>query len=229
VKVPESVELVSPGLWRVTNGGYASNAYVREYGAGECYIVDPGLEGATVDHVVEQFDLHPSAVVCTHGHFDHVGSASFFQDKYAIPVYMHHGDSVTARTSNFLLMAFKLPYRVKVPRFDLVDDGFELLFGDQMLRFRLSPGHTRGSCVLTHGSTVFTGDTMYASGVGLSSLPGEDAGLLRESLRSLWEEIPVDATIAPGHGPTATMSWIKHNNAPLRRFLDQTESTGSHR
>lgn len=229
MSVPELVELVSPGLWRITNAGYPSNTWVRQHGSGECFLIDPGLDGPLVDRAIEALGLRPSHVFCTHGHFDHIGSASHFQEKHGTPVYLHRADLPTAKGSNFLLMAFKLPYRMKMPKVELVEHDFAIAVDGVLLRYRLTPGHTPGSCVLTYGNTVFSGDTLYASGVGLSSLPGEDLNQLKQSLLALWREIAPSASVCPGHGAAAQMSWIKQNNTSVLRFMGLAEPQTSQR
>lgn len=225
----ESPEQASPGLWRITNAGYPSNTYVHAYGSNECFIVDPGLDGPTIERAIDQLGLRPRLVVCTHGHFDHLGSAARFQGKYDIPVYLHGADLTTARGSNFLLMAFKLPYRITLPKMELVEDDFVLDLDGVPIRYRSTPGHTPGSCVLSYGTTVFSGDTLYANGIGLSQLPGEDLAQLKQSLLALWSDVPANAMIQPGHGAAATMSWIKVHNAPLLRFMGLAEPQESPR
>ena len=49
-----------------------------------------------------------------------------------------------------------------------------------------APGHTPGSCLIALGSALFTGDTIYTRGVGLSHLPGEQPETLRQSILAAW-------------------------------------------
>jgi glyoxylase-like metal-dependent hydrolase (beta-lactamase superfamily II) len=68
-----------------------------------------------------------------------------------------------------------------------------------------TPGHTPGSICLyeSESKTLFTGDTVFADGVGRTDLPGGDFAALKASLRKL-----IDFThkhgvsyYHPGHGP----------------------------
>jgi len=52
--------------------------------------------------------------------------------------------------------------------------------------------------------TVFSGDTLFAGGVGRTDLPGGDPEKLQESLRRLAELDP-DTRVLPGHGPPTTI------------------------
>jgi hydroxyacylglutathione hydrolase len=205
---------------RVRNSVFTSNSYICPTShSGACIIVDPGLDSPAIDKALERTGLRPQAVFCTHGHFDHVGSSGEYQRRFDIPVYLPRGDERTARGSNFLMMAFKVNARIVLPRFELVDEGFAVRVGDDELRYWLTPGHTPGSSVVLFRGSAFTGDTLYRDGVGLVSLPGEDEGRLRQSVLGLWDRLPAETWVNPGHGGAGLFGEIKQQNAALRRFL----------
>ena len=103
-------------IWTVTNGIFPSNCYLCATDVpGECFIVDPGLDATPIEAALTQHGLAARAVLCTHGHFDHAGSAAHFQKVHGCPVYLHQRDIKTLRSSNFLLMAFKIPARMATP------------------------------------------------------------------------------------------------------------------
>jgi hydroxyacylglutathione hydrolase len=207
-------------IWKVTNPGFASNTYIHaSEQPGACFLVDPGLDAEPIDAALRELGVVPRVVLCTHGHFDHVGSASFFQDTYGARVFLHAADVPTMKASNFLLMAFKLPQRIVPPKPELVGDRFTLDVGGETVRYHATAGHTPGSCVIEFGPVVFTGDTLYCGGMSLSRLPGEDPERLRASLRAVWDRFPAEALVCPGHGEPAAFGWIKAHNAPLLQFL----------
>ena len=87
---------VAPSVWRISNQVFRSNTYICGLDApGTCILVDPGTDPALIAEAVDSLGLRPSAVVLTHGHFDHGGSAFDFQDRFAIPVFMHPLDRKT--------------------------------------------------------------------------------------------------------------------------------------
>jgi hydroxyacylglutathione hydrolase len=205
-----------------TNGVFPSNCYLCATDTpGQCLIVDPGLDPAPIEAALHEHGLTPVAVLCTHGHFDHAGSAAHFRARYGCPVYLHAQDLKTLKSSNFLLMAFKIPARVTTPEVVALDgQQAELLFGNRRAVFHSVPGHTPGSCVISYGDSLFTGDTLYARGVGLSRLPGEDAGQLRRSIRSIWDRFPDHTMVRPGHGESSEFGTLKRENSALLRFLN---------
>jgi hydroxyacylglutathione hydrolase len=208
-------------VWRVTNGIFPSNCYIVGTGtAGECFLIDPGLDPAPIEAALAELRLRPHAICCTHGHFDHAGSAAVLQKRYDCPVYLDEADAKTLRSSNFLLMAFKIPARTELPAtLGVRELNFEIRIGDRQVVYHPTPGHTPGSCMIECGSSLFTGDTLYSRGVGLSKLPGENAEQLRRSILSMWDRFAADVTVHPGHGDSARLDWVKHHNHALLRFL----------
>ena len=220
--------LPSPSqVWAVTNRVFASNCYLCPTDVpGECFIVDPGLDAAPIEAALAEHQLAPRAVLCTHGHFDHAGTAAHFQKQYGCPVYLHERDLKTLRSSNFLLMAFNIPARMQMPEVLPVTDAEPLVrIGGVMVRYHAVPGHTPGSCAIEHAGSLFTGDTLYSRGVGLSKLPGENAAELRCSIQAIWERFPDDTMVRAGHGEPAAFGWIKQNNTALLSFLRAEPST----
>lgn len=207
-------------VWRVTSGVFPSNAYFCEAGVpGGGILIDAGLDGAAIDAELSEHGLRPHAVYCTHGHFDHAGSASHFQNKYGCEVFVHKADMRILKASNFMLMAIKIPAKVTLPQVTWVEAGFTADIAGHPLRYLSAPGHTPGSCVLQLGDAWFTGDTLYARGVGLSHLPGEDHDQLRESIRALWPQLTAGRTIYPGHGDAADGVAVRTLNGALLTFM----------
>jgi glyoxylase-like metal-dependent hydrolase (beta-lactamase superfamily II) len=207
-------------VWRVTSGEFPSNAYLCGIGDGKCILIDGGLDPAAIDAVVQELALTPTAVFCTHGHFDHAGSAAHFQKAYGCPVYLHGADRKLLKASNFLLMAFKLASRIEQPtEITAVVSDQSVDVAGHALTFHGAPGHTPGSCVIEFGNALFTGDTIYTRGVGLSHLPGEQPDILKQSILALWPMLTADRVVYPGHGGCASGAEVRATNRALLEFL----------
>lgn len=207
-------------VWRVTSGEFSSNAYFCEAQVeGGGILIDAGLDGETIDAELSEHGLRPHAVYCTHGHFDHTGSASHFQKKYGCAVFVPKADAKLMKASNFLLMVMKIQRKVVLPEATLVEPGYEADIAGTPLRYLPAPGHTPGSCIIEFGSAWFTGDTLYARGVGLSHLPGEDHAVLKQTILGYWQDLTPERTIYPGHGNTADGLSVRTGNAALLNFL----------
>ena len=208
------------GVWCVTSGEFPSNAYICGTGDNQAILIDGGLDPKLLEEAVQHLGLVPSAVFCTHGHFDHAGSAAYFQKKYGCPIYLHGSDHKVLKSSNFLLMAFKMASRVEQPsNITPVIGGQRIDVAGQPLIFHGAPGHTPGSCVIELGSALFTGDTIYSKGVGLSNMPGEEPETLKRSILALWPMLTSDRTVYPGHGSHASGYEVRTHNILLLTFL----------
>jgi hydroxyacylglutathione hydrolase len=216
---------VDDTLWQVASGVFTSNCYISSQNDnGRCVLIDPGLDPAGIDEQVMLLGKTPEAVMCTHGHFDHVGGAAYFQQKYKVPVYLPSGDVKTMQSSNFLLMAVKIAMRIELPDVtQLPIEGASVVVGRKTYIYQPLQGHTPGSCLVRSGQHVFSGDSLYARGVGLSHLPGENRELLRAGIRMLWDSLPVDVLVCPGHGPVARFGDICRENQALLDFLQASD------
>jgi hydroxyacylglutathione hydrolase len=74
-----------------------------------------------------------------------------------------------------------------------------------------TPGHSPGSVSLAP-SAVFSGDTLFASSIGRSDLPGGDDLLLRKVIRSKLFALGDETTVYPGHGPQTTIGQERRLN-----------------
>lgn len=215
---------------RFQNQIFTSNTYIwTSHETNSCILIDPGLDGHDIDDYLEKQKLRPSVIVCTHGHFDHLGSVELFQKKYQAKCYLHYQDIKISKSSNFLMMACKIPAKIKVPSPDfLIEDGHTITVGSTVLRFHHTPGHTPGSCFIELDDFVFSGDTLYKSTIGLVDLPGEDKDALRKSILTMIDKIPSSKLICPGHGGAAPLERIIDTNLDLRAFLGMVYPTEKH-
>ncbi len=222
-------QMLGGALWRVTNADLASNSYLlaapgqTEPGSA-CAVIDPGLDRVALELALETTGWLPTSVLCTHGHFDHVGGAAWLQQRFGVPVYLSAADLKLAKLSNFMMAAFKLKSRIDLPVFTLVDtskiaDPVLIESAGRRFHFYALPGHTPGSCAIDVDSLLFSGDSLYARRTGLSKLPGEDHAQLRASLQRLFNWIGGQVLVLPGHGGAATIDEIHAGNDALRAFM----------
>jgi glyoxylase-like metal-dependent hydrolase (beta-lactamase superfamily II) len=86
-----NTEQCAPGVHRLLT--MMVNVYFVEDQAGGWTLVDAGLRGYTgvIRRTAERLfgSIRPSAIVLTHGHFDHIGALPALADEWAVPVYAH--------------------------------------------------------------------------------------------------------------------------------------------
>lgn len=209
------------GVRTIVNRGLNSNTYLLGSGEGrDCVVIDPGLDRDALEQDLAACAWRPVAVLCTHGHFDHVGNAAWLQQRFQVPVYMRAADLKLAKLSNFMLAAFNLRQRIELPDFHLLNDGdAPVVIDGRTFVFHSLPGHTPGSAGIFVDDLLFSGDSLYAHRTALSRLPGEDHALLRASLTQLFRWVGGDIRVLPGHGGSATIDEIRTHNEELRAFM----------
>ena len=169
----------------------------------ESVVIDPGDEANTILDYLESNKLKCTAIMLTHGHFDHVGGVRAIAQATACPVWMHEKD-LTLRTA----MTVAAPYYT-----DFYAEGDEVAVGSLRFLVMETPGHTPGSVCLLCENTLFTGDTLFAGGCGRTDLGG-NAQDMRRSLARL-AAIRENYTVCPGHGAGSTLEAERAGNPYL--------------
>src|SRR3989338_9044911 len=138
-------------------------------------------------------------VVNTHCHFDHCGGDGYF---FNAQIAMHELDSPVLEagdTQKSVADAFDATLKPKkVAR--RLKDGDIIQAGPLTLEVLHTPGHTPGSICLYEKKQkiLFSGDTLFADGVGRIDLPGGNEEQLADSIERI---LSLDVQkLLPGHG-----------------------------
>ncbi|HUT17032.1 MAG TPA: MBL fold metallo-hydrolase [Acidobacteriota bacterium] len=177
----------------------------------EAIIIDPGLdvpsEAEQIGRYVDKSTLKVKFIVNTHGHPDHIRGDSILKKKYGVPICIHTYDA------HFLN---GLGENISPANILLEDEGL-LKFGQMTLKVMHTPGHTPGSISLVGEKLVFTGDTLFAGGIGRTDFPGGSDRDMRLSLEKLLR-LPDNYVVYPGHGGVSVIGEEKHFN-PFLQWL----------
>jgi len=184
----------------LTVGEVAANCYVVENaGTHECFVVDPGAEGARI--ISRMGDRKPVAVLLTHAHFDHIGAADDLCRHYGIPLYVHQADAPKLRDPMGNVSGlFGMPMTVATEPAVLLQGGEKLTLAGMEAEVLHTPGHSAGSVcyLLREEPCLITGDTLFANGYGRTDFADGSFMQLRQSLRMLFSLTPQMITY-PGH------------------------------
>lgn len=195
---------------------FRSNCYVisesTENGA-RAVIVDPGDRdvNAVLDYVRKR-DLHVEAVWATHAHVDHVMGVDAVRNAFQVPAYVHQADAVLwSQMSEDAKRWLGIEVPTLAEPDGYIDEGQTLTCGEVSFVVWHTPGHSRGSVCLISDTVAFTGDTLFAQGVGRTDLPGGSFSELSASLKRLLT-LPDEIQIYPGHMGTSTIGLERQIN-----------------
>ncbi len=217
------MELIDSQVYKISNSIFPSNSYILiDKLDGLCVLIDPGLDTQVIDKKLTELNLKPIAIISTHGHFDHIGSVSFFKDKFKIPFYMHEADLKISQSANFYLKLARINHKIETPKPDILFKSKKeaLTIGNFELGVYNFPGHSAGSCIIQHNQNLFSGDIIYKNGLGFNNFPGEDQVKLKSSIQEIFEIFSGNSLILPGHGNSEYLMNIKNNNQDLINFLN---------
>jgi hydroxyacylglutathione hydrolase len=185
-------------------GPVGTNCYVvrAERGAPDAVVVDPGGDAATLRLELARMGSRCAGILLTHTHWDHLGGVADLAEGTGAPVYVS-SEAVGALESP--LAPAGVPVRAyegarhvgEGETLELAGIGFEVLD---------VPGHAPGHLSFYADGALFSGDVLFAGGVGRVDLPGGDWETLLDSIRKLSERYPGATVVYSGHGPPTTLA-----------------------
>ena len=187
---------------------FYTNSFLLISDAGSAVVIDPAAEVQEYDKILKEHGGRLSLILCTHGHYDHVGSAGVLSREWGAKLYCEPADCRGTQL---------LPLKGS-------DSGYEegeVIPLDE-LRFTVwhTPGHTEGSVVLLCGEHLFCGDTLFAGSIGRTDLEGGSSAQMADSLRKLAQlPIPRETQVLPGHGEFSTFGAELDDNYYIRSAL----------
>ena len=197
----------------IRTGMLPTNTYVLfDDESKECVVVDPACDSTKVVTYIVDMGLDLSAIVLTHGHFDHCGGVNTLLRYKSVKVY---GSSLDA---DLAANASKNHWKARAEDCiitDYVDKIGDFSVGCFDFKVLETPGHTEGSVCYFVDDLMFSGDTLFDGCVGRTDLPGGDQRKMLESLKKL-SKLTFDYTVLPGHEFTTTFLEQKRNNPYLR-------------
>ncbi len=173
----------------------------------ECIVIDAAHDADAITAAVAGRQVR--AIVCTHGHNDHVNAAPELARRTGAPVFLHPDDRVL----------WDVTHPESAPDGALAD-GQTLTVGGMDLRVLHTPGHAPGaSCLYASDiEMVFSGDTLFRGGPGATGRSYSDFGTIIASIRDRLLVLPPQTVVHTGHGADTTIGaeapdldeWIRH-------------------
>ena len=203
---------------RVVSMPFDENSYIVQLAVrSDCIVFDPGLEPALILSYLDEHALVPAAILCTHGHSDHIaGNAALKRRWPECPLVIGAGDAPKLTDPQLNLSAAFGVSLVSPPADRTVDDGDRFEAAAIELDVLAAPGHSVGHVVfLCRQATpwrLFGGDVLFRGSIGRSDFPDGDFDALRRAIHDKLFTLPDDTIVYPGHGPETTIGREKRGN-----------------
>jgi hydroxyacylglutathione hydrolase len=150
--------------------------------------VTRGLNAAKLP--LEKVDV----VIITHGHPDHMEAIAKFEKPTRLAMNQVEHGFIKKLAGNY----------IQIPEPDFFIGEGDLTIGEHVFRVLVTPGHTLASISLywPEKKALFTGDVVFAQGIGRTDLPGGSGKQLKESIKRL-AALDVEYLFS-GHGNIVT-------------------------
>jgi hydroxyacylglutathione hydrolase len=195
-----------PVVEQLELGPIATNTYVvrSDRSAAEAVVVDPSGDATEIRLRLAGLGARCVGVLLTHGHWDHLVGVADLAEGTGSPVYMAAAERGLLEEP-YTFVTPPVSIRPYVPDV-LLEGGETLELGGIVFDVISVPGHSPAHLAYSTDGCLFSGDVLFAGGVGRTDLPGGDWDALMTSIGTLMERLPPETVVYPGHGPTTTLA-----------------------
>ena len=203
-------------------GPIATNCYVvrRERGAAEAVVIDPSGDATTLRLELARMGASCAAILVTHAHWDHLLGLADMAEGTGAPVYAPQAEAAVIERPADYYAGLGLSLRGRAPDV-LLSGGETIEVAGIAFEVVHVPGHSPGHLAYHADGCLFSGDVLFAGGVGRTDLPFGDWQTLLDSIRRLIERYPPETVVYAGHGPPTTLGTEAERNP----FLAELRAT----
>ena len=198
---------------KIVLGQLATNCYLlgcRK--TKEAVVIDPAEEDDVILKQLEKDGFYLKYIINTHGHTDHIGGNKMLKEKSSAKLLIHRLDESMLTEPKENLSFYTGISLQSPPADDYLEDGKYIKAGSLDISVIHTPGHSPGSVSLKVDKIIFTGDTLFANGIGRTDLPGGSMSEINHSIKEKLMVLDVSCKILPGHGPSSTLEREIQNN-----------------
>ncbi|HBW33911.1 MBL fold metallo-hydrolase [Desulfosporosinus sp. BICA1-9] len=177
-------------------------------------IIDPGAEAKKIQRWILEKGVKVDYILLTHGHIDHIGAVDELRDLLGgnVQVGIHEGDAGMLTDGRKNLSGYMGQNLVQKKADILLEDGQELVIGNERLKVISTPGHSPGGACFLCSEGLFSGDTLFAGSIGRTDFPGGSLDQLLAGVKKKLLILPEETLVFPGHGEATTIGEEKRDN-----------------
>lgn len=195
------------------------NSYLIYESNGAGILIDPSCMDQSEFSLLQDFisnnHVRLEYLLNTHGHFDHVFGVHRVMDAFHPKFLIHQSDIGFFRLAGEQARSFGFDFDGYVPDPDgyLTDQDTVSTDGVKLKVIHV-PGHSQGSVAFYEASMgwLFSGDTLFAGGIGRTDLPGGNYDQIISSIQEKLMVLPDATKVYPGHGPATTIRMERSSN-----------------
>ncbi|GAA1216698.1 MBL fold metallo-hydrolase [Prauserella alba] len=187
-------QVVTSGVFELDGGSWEVDNNVWLIGDdNEVVIVDAAHDADKITEAVAGRNV--VAVLCTHGHNDHITHAPQLGEKFDAPVLLHPADRQLWEMTH------------PGAPFSELEEGRRISVAGTDIETIHTPGHSPGSmCLhLPEAKALFSGDTLFSGGPGATGKSFSDFPTIIGSIRDRLFSLPADTRVHTGHGDGTTI------------------------
>lgn len=187
--------LVTSGTFSLDGGTWDVDNNVWLVGDdSQVLVIDPAHDAAAVLEAIG--DRRVTAVLCTHGHDDHISQAVAVAAATQAPILLHPDD----------LMLWHVVHPDVDPQ-PLADGDIVTVAGTPFTVLH-TPGHSPGGVCLYSADlgVVISGDTLFHGGPGATGRSFSDFPTIVDSIRERLLGLPGQTRVLTGHGDETTIA-----------------------
>ncbi|MBT2970353.1 MAG: hypothetical protein B6D72_05285 [gamma proteobacterium symbiont of Ctena orbiculata] len=178
-------------------------------------IIDPGGDIRQLVSQITALELLPQQILLTHGHVDHAGGANELAQMLKIPIVgPHREDAFLLDNMDQQAAMFGFGDGIACTPDQWLEQGDEVVVGEERLEVYHCPGHTPGHLIFFHRATQIAqvGDVLFNGSIGRTDFPRGDYATLIHSIRNRLWPLGDEVRFIPGHGPESTFGEERRTN-----------------